>query len=145
MNAHSVVGKVGKFNVCFREERLTSHAGVVMIKELADRLGVEQLLTEALSVKTRARGYSEGQAIGGLVYNLLLGGTCLSDLAVLRGDGGTQELLGVGVRSGPKLEKMLQLGYVNRCHEERATPAQGIVEPDSARDSSGALGGGGRL
>jgi len=33
----------------------------------------------------------------------------------------------ISVRSGPKLEKMLQLGYVNRCHEERATPAQGIV------------------
>ena len=95
VNAHSVVGKVGKFNVCFREEQLTSHAGVVMIKELADRLGVEQLLTEELRVKTRARGYSEGQAIGGLVYNLLLGGTCLSDLEVLRGDEGTQELLGM--------------------------------------------------
>jgi hypothetical protein len=94
VNTGSVVGKVGKFNVCFREERLTSHAGVVMIKELAERLGVEQILNEELSVKARARGYSEGHAIGGLVYNMLLGGTCLSDLEVLRGDGGTQELLG---------------------------------------------------
>ena len=95
MNAHRVVGKVGKFNICFREGRLTSHAGVVMLRELAQRLGVEQLLTEELHVKARARGYSEGHAIGGLVYNMILGGTCLSDLEVLRGDRGTQELLGV--------------------------------------------------
>jgi len=39
VNADRVVGKVGKFNICFREGRLTSHAGVVMLRELADRLG----------------------------------------------------------------------------------------------------------
>src|SRR4029453_3319756 len=52
-----------------------------------------RLLEEELSVKVRERGYSEGQAIRGLVYNLILGGTHLSDLEVLRGDPGTQELL----------------------------------------------------
>ena len=81
MNAGSVVGKVGKFNICFRDERLTSHAGVVLVHELATQLGVEQIVDEELQIKQRERGYSEGQAIGGLVYNLLLGGDCLSDLA----------------------------------------------------------------
>ena len=57
------------------------------------RLGVEQMVDEELQVKQRERGYSEGQAIGALVHNLLLGGECLSDLEVLRGDPGTQELL----------------------------------------------------
>ena len=93
MNSTNVMGKVGKFNVCFRAERLTSHAGVVLVHELAARLGVEQIVDEELRVKERERGYSEGQAIGGLIYNLLLGGECLSDLEVLRGDPGTQELL----------------------------------------------------
>jgi hypothetical protein len=95
VNSHKVVGKVGKFNICFRPERLTSHAGVVLLHDFAQRLGVERVLDEELRVKARARGYSEGRAIGGLVYNTILGGTCLSDLEVLRGDGGTQELLGV--------------------------------------------------
>src|SRR5713101_7607628 len=36
----------------------------------------------------------EGQAIGSLVYNLVLGGEHLSDLEVVRGDAGTQELVG---------------------------------------------------
>lgn len=93
VNSSSVMGKVGKFNVCFREERFTSHAGVVLVHELAERLGLEQLIEEELHVKQRERGYGEGQAIAGLVYNLVIGGDCLSDLDVLRGDPGTQELL----------------------------------------------------
>jgi hypothetical protein len=87
------MGKVGKFKVCFRDEQLSSHAGVVLVHELATRLGVEQIVDEELQVKQRERGYTEGQAIGALVQNLLLGGECLSDLEVLRGDPGTQELL----------------------------------------------------
>jgi hypothetical protein len=93
VNTQKVVGKVGKFNLCFRKEQLTSHAGTVLLHDFAQRLGVERLLEEELSVKTRERGYGEGQAIGGLVYNLILGGEHLSDLDVLRGDPGTQELL----------------------------------------------------
>jgi DDE family transposase len=93
VNTARVVGKVGKFNTCFRDEQLTSHAGVVMLKELAQRLRVSQVLDEELRVKERERGYSEGEAISGLIYNLILGGSCLTDLEVLRGDKGTQELL----------------------------------------------------
>ncbi|HJY84851.1 MAG TPA: IS1380 family transposase, partial [Candidatus Binatia bacterium] len=93
MNRQKVVGKVGKFNICFRQEQLTSHAGTVLLQDFAQRLGGEQVLDEELQVKVRERGYREGQAIKGLVYNLILGGSHLSDLDVLRGDPGTQELL----------------------------------------------------
>ena len=94
MNKQKVVGKVGKFNICFRQEQLTSHAGTVLVQDFARRLGVEGVLDKELQVKVRERGYSEGHAIRGLVYNLILGGAHLSDLEVLRGDPGTQELLG---------------------------------------------------
>jgi len=94
VNRKKVVGKVGKFNICFRKERLTSHAGTVLLHDFAQRLGVARLLEEELQVKVRERGYGEGQAIGGLIYNLVLGGAHLSDLDVLRGDQGTQELVG---------------------------------------------------
>jgi hypothetical protein len=93
VNRKKVVGKVGKFNICFRPEQLTSHAGTVLLQNFAHRLGVARLLEEELHVKVRERGYGEGQAIGGLVYNMILGGEHLSDLDVLRGDGGTPELL----------------------------------------------------
>jgi hypothetical protein len=93
VNKQKGVGKVGKFNIGFRKEQLTSHAGTVLLPDFAQRLGVEQVLDEELRVKVRERGYSEGQAIGGLVYTLILGGSHLSDLDVVRGDPGTQELL----------------------------------------------------
>src|SRR5262249_60804211 len=95
------MGKVGKFNLCFRPERLTSHAGVVLLHDFAQRLGVACLLDDALQVKARERGYSEGAAVGGLLSNLILGGTCLSDLEVLRGEAGTQEVLGGGAVLAP--------------------------------------------
>jgi Transposase DDE domain group 1 len=93
VNKPKVVGKVGKFNICFRQEQLTSHAGTELLHNFAQRLGVAQVLDEELHVKTRERGYGEGQAVGSLVYNLILGGEHLSDLEVLRGDRGTQELV----------------------------------------------------
>ena len=65
-NRPKVSGKVGKFNICFRTEQLTSHAGTVLLQDFAHRLGVERVLEEELQVKVRERGDSEGQAIGGL-------------------------------------------------------------------------------
>src|SRR4029450_13596141 len=84
VNRQKVVGKVGKFNICFRQEELTSHAGTVLLQDFAQRLGMEQVLDEELQVKVRERGYCEGQVIKGLVYNLILGGSHLSDLDVVR-------------------------------------------------------------
>ena len=49
MNRHKVVGKVGKFNLCFRSERLTSHAGVVLLQDFAQRLGVARQPTRVSS------------------------------------------------------------------------------------------------
>jgi len=72
VNGASVMGKVGQFNVCFRAEQLTSHAGVVLVHELAQQLGVEQRLEEEREGKQRERGYCEGQALGAWVYTLLL-------------------------------------------------------------------------
>jgi len=62
VNRQKVVGKVGKFNICFRPERLTSHAGVVLLHDFAQRLGGEGVLEEELSVKTRERGYREAHS-----------------------------------------------------------------------------------
>src|SRR3970282_216284 len=91
----SIVGKVGKFNICFEEVRLSSHAGMVLLHEFAEKLGVTDILDDELKVKQRERGYSEISLVMGLVNNLVVGGDCLLDLEMLRGDPGTQALLGV--------------------------------------------------
>jgi hypothetical protein len=56
VNTQKVVGKVGKFNIGFRKEQLTSHAGTVLLHDFAQRLGVARLLDEELRVKVRERG-----------------------------------------------------------------------------------------
>ena len=91
----NVMGKAGEFNICFEKATLSNHAGIVLLRELAERLGVASLLDEGLHVKERERGYSEADSILSLCWNLILGGDCLSDLDVLRGDPGTRQLLGV--------------------------------------------------
>src|SRR3712207_4338168 len=68
---------------------------MLLIKEFAARPGLSELINAELQVKERQRGYTEAEAVLGLVYNLVLGGDCLSDLEVLRGDAGTLALLGV--------------------------------------------------
>ncbi len=59
----SIVGKVGKFNVCFRDVTLSSQAGLALLNDFARRLGVTQVLDEELQVKQRERGYRESEAV----------------------------------------------------------------------------------
>jgi hypothetical protein len=146
VNTQKVVGKVGKFNICFRQEQLTSHAGTVLLHDFAQRLGVARLLDEELKVKARERGYSEGQTIGGLVYNLILGGEHLSDLDVLRGDHGTQELVEVKsvlapTTAGEFLRKFAigdvqDLQRVHRRLQQRVRPHQRATTCTIDLDSS---------
>lgn len=95
MSTVNVVGRVGNFNIITRDDCFSNHAGLLLVKEFIERLGVCQMLNAELSVKQRQRGYSEAEAVMGLVYNLIAGGTCLTDLEVLRGDPGTRELIGL--------------------------------------------------
>ena len=55
MNTGTIIGKAGKFNICLRDDWLSSHAGLILIEELAERLGVSNILDEELKVKTRER------------------------------------------------------------------------------------------
>jgi len=146
VNKQKVVGKVGKFNICFRPERLTSHAGIVLLHDFARRLGVAQELDNELAVKTRERGYPESEGVGSLVYNTILGGSCLSDLEVLRGDEGTQALLGVeGVLAPTTAGEFLRkfdlgdvhdLQRVNLRLQERVRPQQTATTCTIDLDSS---------
>jgi Transposase DDE domain group 1 len=95
VNKETVIGKAGKFNICFQDITLASHAGVVLLKEMVDQLGIPELIDQEIEVKQRQRGYPESESILALCWNLILGGEHLSDLDVLRGDPGTQQLLGL--------------------------------------------------
>lgn len=89
----NVIGRAGNFNICFRDTTLSSHSGVLLVSEFANLLGVAELITEHLQIKSRKRGYTESESVLALVYNMILGGSCLSDLHVLRADEGSKQLL----------------------------------------------------
>lgn len=93
MNNIKELGKVGNYNVVCKEINLSSHSGMILIKEFAQNLGIAQLIDNEIQVKKRERGYSESESILAIVWNLIMGGAHLSDLNVLRGDDGTRELL----------------------------------------------------
>src|SRR5215210_5242346 len=90
-----LLGRVGQFHVGTRSDVLSSRSGMLLLQEFVKQLQVAQTVDEELQVKVRQRGYSESEAVLALVYNLVSGGQGLSDLEVLRGDEGTQQLLGV--------------------------------------------------
>lgn len=91
----NVIGKAFQFNICFHDQTLTGKAGVVLMRDFVDRLELPKLIDDELNVKDRERGYPESENVLSLCWNAILGGNCLSDLNVLRGDAGLPELLGV--------------------------------------------------
>jgi Transposase DDE domain group 1 len=104
-------------------QQLTSHAGLVLVRELAGRLGVGELL-DRVTVKKRSRGYSPAQAILGLCETLIAGGECLDDIALLRGDSAQELLRGHGLPEPTTLGRFLRrfslghIGQLNRALEE---------------------------
>lgn len=130
----TVIGTTCKFKVCFRADRLTAHAGIVLVRDFIERLGVPQLLNEHIAVKQRERGYPEAENILSLCWNSLLGGKCLLDLNVLRSDPGLPPLLGVASLLAPTtageflrafdLGALTDLQRVNRLIAARVRPHQ---------------------
>jgi len=104
-------------------QQLTSHAGLVLVRELTRRLGVGELL-DRVTVKKRSRGYSPAQAILALCETLIAGGECLDDVALLRGDSAQELLRGHGLPEPTTLGRFLRrfslghIGQLNRALEE---------------------------
>jgi len=95
----------------------------VLVRELADRLGVSELLNR-VTVKKRSRGYLPAQAILGFCETLIAGGECLDDIALLRGDSAQELLRGHGLPGPTKLGRFLRrfslghIGQLNRGLDE---------------------------
>jgi hypothetical protein len=118
-------------------QQLTSHAGLVLVRELAGSLGVGELL-DHVTVKKRRRGYSPSQAILGLCETLIAGGECLDDVALLRGDSAQQLLRGHGLPEPTTLGRFLRrfslghIGQLNRALDELFARVHPLVGRESA-------------
>jgi hypothetical protein len=130
----TVLGKAYKFNVCFRDQTLTAKAGIVLLREFVAQIGLPELIDAELHLKQRERGYPESENVLSLCWNAILGGCCLLDLNVLRGDAGLPELLGVESLMAPttageflrqfQIGQLCDLQRVNRLAAEGVRPWQ---------------------
>lgn len=130
----NVIGKAYQFNICFDEVTLTAHAGVVLVRDFVEKLGVAEVIDREVNVKERERGYPESENILSLCWNAMVGGDGLSDLNVLRGDAGLAQVLGVESILAPTtageflrqfdMGDLADLRRVNRLLAERVRPQQ---------------------
>jgi hypothetical protein len=74
------------------QEKITSFSGLKLIADVAHKLGVLKGL-ERCTVKKRNRGVPAPDFVMSIVYNLLAGGSHLSDLAELRSETATRDHL----------------------------------------------------
>src|SRR5262245_46212885 len=107
------------------------------MRDFIGKLGVPELIDTNLTIKDRERGYPESESILSLCWNAILGGDCLLDLNVLRGDPGLPELLGVNsvmapTTAGEFLRKFTlgDLSDLQRVLQQAATQVRPLQKSD---------------
>jgi hypothetical protein len=79
--------------VVFDDERAVANAGVMLPALLGERLGIEQLVEDAVDLGDRAGAAHPGRKVMSLVSAMALGADCIEDCDVLR-SGQTGAVLG---------------------------------------------------
>ena len=131
-----LAGRSALVQVASSTQRMTAHAGLVLVRELADRLGVGELL-DRVAVKKRRRGYSPAQAILALCETLIAGGECLDDVALLRADAAQELLRGHGLPEPTTLGRFLRrftlghLGQLNRALDQLFARVHPLLEREA--------------
>jgi hypothetical protein len=114
-------------------QEITAHAGLVLVRGLAAKLGVYELL-DRITVKRRRRGFSPSQAVMAIVETLAAGGDCLDDSRLLRADRAQQRLRGHALPDPTTLGRFLRrfnIGHIaqlNRALDALFERAQPLLE-----------------
>lgn len=84
-----------RFKLSTTQARITPHAGLALVRRMAQRLGVSDDLDRTLArLKQRRKGLSPVEQALDWVMMLVAGGQCGDDLRVLRADGAAKDILG---------------------------------------------------
>jgi hypothetical protein len=94
--ADAVAGgkRVGQVLLEFTAKNLTGFAGLVAFHEFVQRLGVERLLDERLTLRHIGTRYGNGRLLLAMIYGLVVGLERLQDTALLRFDSVLLKALG---------------------------------------------------
>jgi Transposase DDE domain group 1 len=93
--------------VVFDDERVVANAGVLLPAVLAERLGIEGLVDQAVDLGDRPGSANPGRKVMTLVSAMVLGADCIDDCEVLR-SGQTRAVLGHGVSAPSTLGTFLR-------------------------------------
>jgi hypothetical protein len=97
-----------------RADTVTGRAGLPLVLETMQALGLERAIAQHVHVRERESGYTEAEKIEALVLLLAAGGTCVEDIRVLQADAGLGRLL---ARQLPSADRLRHFLYA--CHDER--------------------------
>jgi hypothetical protein len=131
-----VAGRSALVQIAPSSQQITAHAGLVLVRELWDRLGVAQLLDQ-VTVKKRQRGYRPAQMVLALCETLIAGGECLDDAALLRADRAQTTLRGHRLPDPTTLGRFLRsftlghLGQLNHALDLLFARVQPLLERES--------------
>ena len=108
-------------------DKVTPHAGVALLIEVARRSGVIAAAERALPAKTSPKGLRQGEMVESLVLLSAVGGDCVDDLDGLRRDQGLAALTGYTLPAASTARQ-----WLDRFHDPTALaerPAQGSFIP----------------
>ena len=104
-------------DIDFTDAQLTGRGGWAALARVAQRMGLFPALAEAVSVKRRRRGPSDGQTLWALIASLSAGNGVLSDLDDPRGDEVALQLLGLD--AAPSSRRMGE--FLDKCDADDLT------------------------
>ena len=99
----------------FDDERVVSHAGVMLVATLAERLGIEALAQNGMRLRRDRPGAANaGRKVMALLYAMVLGADSIDDAGVL-GAGRTRRLLGGWLPAPSTLGTFLRAFTFGHC------------------------------
>ncbi len=112
VTAHSDAGKparrsLDRLQVAFDDDHAVANAGLVLTATLAQRLDIEGLGDQMITLGERPGAFRPGRKVMSLVHSMIAGGDCIEDADVLR-TGSTAQVLGHRVMAPSTLGTFLR-------------------------------------
>ena len=114
---------------------MTSQAGLPLVAELLQALGVDELVEREISLGQRRRGLTAYEKLEWLVLMIVAGGERIEDIRILARDEGLARLIG---RRAPSPDSLLD--FLAAFHDERLVPERRLGEAWIVPESEALLG-----
>jgi len=120
-----------------KDDEVTAHAGLVVVKETIQALGLDAILDQELPSKSRANGFTDAEKVQSIVLLMAAGGECLQDIDVLLADKALQKLIETRIPSADTLLTFLYSFHseelIQKAQQERSEGTVAYIPEESER------------